>query len=415
MKLLGANRGRRTVSRQLERARRLVYDGDAQTATALLVSLARRHPSDHEIWLELSRTSRARGRDEAVGYALRAADLAPTATEVLRELTLALAQDVERLDEAQQTIQNAIDLDDADPLNWTMLGVVRLAAGNTAGARLACKRGLAADPLCVDAHLVLADIAFAAGEWEEARSRFRLVLNLAPETLEAAESLAWLDSRPSRNGDTRQLVDQVGATFANTEAPVDDDAAAVDPVDTRRSALTRDDRTLDVTTPDASSALPVTDDAPTALSPPGSGRERGEDASGASRPGFPVRPSESRDLADVDVMDDEVLDVVHKHIEAYNERDMDVLLEGFAEDAVLRASGDVVVGRRELKELFANAFSDAENTVLQLNSTIVQNGVAACEMTESTKRYSVEQRSDLVGIYAVRGGKIVRVRLYHDA
>lgn len=91
------------ISRQLERARRLLQEGDSSA----LKSLAEQYPTDPDIWIELSYAGRVRGTADAVTYAAKAQDLTPTDSRTHRALALALADEPDRLDEALDTMRRA--------------------------------------------------------------------------------------------------------------------------------------------------------------------------------------------------------------------------------------------------------------------------------------------------------------------
>jgi hypothetical protein len=113
-------------------------------------------------------------------------------------------------------------------------------------------------------------------------------------------------------------------------------------------------------------------------------------------------------------MNEEVLDAVRWHIDAYNRRDIESLLDGFASDAVLKTGGRVVVGLDNIHALFTSTFAAPWHSTLHITSAVVQDGTAACEMTETLQSETRHHESELVGIYTVHSGRIVRARLYRD-
>lgn len=111
--------------------------------------------------------------------------------------------------------------------------------------------------------------------------------------------------------------------------------------------------------------------------------------------------------------DNPVLDIVQAHFSAFNARDIDALMAGFADDAVFATGDHLVVGQRGIRAMFADAL-EALGPTLTLRSAIVQNDVVACELQE---RLSVEGTSfefALAAFYTVRRGQIVRVKVYRE-
>ncbi|HSJ45315.1 MAG TPA: nuclear transport factor 2 family protein [Euzebyales bacterium] len=113
-------------------------------------------------------------------------------------------------------------------------------------------------------------------------------------------------------------------------------------------------------------------------------------------------------------MNEDVLNTVLLHIDAYNRRDIEQLLHGIARDAVFKAGGSIAVGRDNIHTLFASAFAAPWHSTLHITNAVVQNGTASCEMVETVQSERQRRHSELVGIYTVRGQEIVRVRLYRD-
>lgn len=110
----------------------------------------------------------------------------------------------------------------------------------------------------------------------------------------------------------------------------------------------------------------------------------------------------------------EVVDVVHGHLAAFNARDVDALVAGFAEDATFADAGQVVVGRRQLAQVFADAFSMPAEVVLELRHAVVDGDTVACELLERVTVGGETTDLDVAAFYTVRDGLLVRVRVYRE-
>lgn len=342
------------------------HNGDRGLQAAMTVS----HPMDPELWIEQAHASRVRGEvDDAILYASKAQRLAPTDCRTLRELAMAYAAKDDHLDDAVRVMQHATELDEDDALNWAVLGTVRMATGQGFDAAMAAERALSIDPECVEAHLVLGDAALAFGGWSKARARFEYVLDLAPDSSRAREALRLIEEQMSSSG-----AHAAHAAFGNDAADADEFQAE----DGRKPHI------------DTTQGADPTDDASEWF------------------------PALTGGPADVLTMNREVVDAVERHIDACNRCDVEAVIDGFADDAVFRAAGEVFVGTEALYELFSETFAGPDRTVLNLRSSVVQNGTAACELTEQIETESGRYDSDFFGLYTVHSGKIVRVRLYRD-
>lgn len=109
-----------------------------------------------------------------------------------------------------------------------------------------------------------------------------------------------------------------------------------------------------------------------------------------------------------------VLDTVHEHVEAFNARDLDRVVALFAQDAVFANPDQLVVGRRGLRALFADAFAQPVTATLELHRAVVEGESAACELTEALVADGGRVELGLAVFYTVRAGALVRVRTYRD-
>lgn len=113
-------------------------------------------------------------------------------------------------------------------------------------------------------------------------------------------------------------------------------------------------------------------------------------------------------------MSDEVLDVVRGHLAAFNAGDVDALVAGFAEDATFADGGQLLVGRRQIAKVFADAFAMPAEVVLELRQAVVDGDTAGCELLERVTVGGDTTDLDVAAFYTVRGGLLVRVRVYRE-
>ena len=108
------------------------------------------------------------------------------------------------------------------------------------------------------------------------------------------------------------------------------------------------------------------------------------------------------------------LDVVVQHLTAFAERDLDGVLDTFAEDAVFTTAEGTVVGRPALRALFGDAFALPVRVEMERRATHVVDDTVVCEIAEHISAEGFSHSLDVAGFYTVRGGKLVRVRVYRD-
>ena len=111
--------------------------------------------------------------------------------------------------------------------------------------------------------------------------------------------------------------------------------------------------------------------------------------------------------------DNPVLDIVQAHFAAFNARDIDALMAGFAEDAVFVTGEHLVVGQRGIRAMFTEAL-DALSPTLTLRAAIVQDDVVACELDERLSVEGTPFEFALAAFYTVRRGQIARVKVYRE-
>lgn len=108
------------------------------------------------------------------------------------------------------------------------------------------------------------------------------------------------------------------------------------------------------------------------------------------------------------------LAVVDAHIAAFNARDTEALLAGFAQDAVFSTAEHTVVGTAELRVLFADAFAAPLRATMELRERVAQGDVVAAELVERLEFEGTAVEIALAAFYTVRGGLLTRVKVYRD-
>jgi uncharacterized protein len=104
---------------------------------------------------------------------------------------------------------------------------------------------------------------------------------------------------------------------------------------------------------------------------------------------------------------------VEAHVAAFNADDLEGLVAGFSEDAVFASGDELVVGRRGIRAMFADALT-ALDARLELRSTVVQGEVAACELTERLVLEGRTYEFHLAAFFTVRDGSIARAKVYRE-
>jgi hypothetical protein len=107
--------------------------------------------------------------------------------------------------------------------------------------------------------------------------------------------------------------------------------------------------------------------------------------------------------------------VVVAHLEAFEGRDLDGVLATFADDATFSTADGTVVGRRALRQLFTDAFALPAQVAMERHHIHVAGDTVVCEMTERITTSGMTHGFDVAGVYTVRDGRLVRVRVYRDA
>lgn len=105
--------------------------------------------------------------------------------------------------------------------------------------------------------------------------------------------------------------------------------------------------------------------------------------------------------------------VVHRHVDAFNTRDLDALMAGFTDDAVWITGTTVVRGRVKLAAFFSAAMADVAPT-LTVESLLVDGERAACQLTETVTLRGDKRTFFIAAFYGFRDGRIVSAKVYRE-
>ena len=111
---------------------------------------------------------------------------------------------------------------------------------------------------------------------------------------------------------------------------------------------------------------------------------------------------------------DAPLDVVIEHLAAFADRDLERVLATFSHDATFSTADGTVVGRRAIRQLFAESFAMPVEVRMQRRTTHVDGDTVVCEIAEHITADGMTHTLDVAGFYTVRRGELVRVRVYRD-
>jgi hypothetical protein len=104
---------------------------------------------------------------------------------------------------------------------------------------------------------------------------------------------------------------------------------------------------------------------------------------------------------------------VRGHVDAFNARDLDRLMAGFADDAVWITGTTTVRGHAELTDLFASAMAGLLPTLV-IESLLVGGDRVACQLTETLTVDGEERTFSIAGFYELRGGRIAAAKIYRE-
>lgn len=104
--------------------------------------------------------------------------------------------------------------------------------------------------------------------------------------------------------------------------------------------------------------------------------------------------------------------LVQRHINAFNDRDVDALLADFAPSADW-VTGDYTVPVGQLRQFFTSAM-ESLTPQLTFRRAIDGGNVVAIEMTEQWTHDTTARTADLIAVFDLDAGKIARARIYRE-
>lgn len=101
------------------------------------------------------------------------------------------------------------------------------------------------------------------------------------------------------------------------------------------------------------------------------------------------------------------------HLEAFNQHSTDRLLDGLSEDAIWATGRDVVKGRAELADLFAEALWELEPS-LSVLGLVVDGNSAAAQLREELTLDGERRSFDIAVFFEVSGALISTAKVYRE-
>jgi len=105
--------------------------------------------------------------------------------------------------------------------------------------------------------------------------------------------------------------------------------------------------------------------------------------------------------------------LLEAHIAAFNDRDIDALLDGFTDDAEWVTGHYRCAGRAELAELFTGAFA-AIAPRLEVVRVVGGDELVAAELVERMTVDGQILEAPIAGFYTLHDGRIARAKIYRE-
>ena len=106
-------------------------------------------------------------------------------------------------------------------------------------------------------------------------------------------------------------------------------------------------------------------------------------------------------------------EALRRHVAAFNNRDLQTLLDGFTEDAVWITGSSVVRGYDELTELFSGAMEQLLPT-LTIENVLADGDQVAAQLTERLTHNGEDHVFPIAGFYRLSGGRIASAKIYRE-
>jgi len=199
--------------------RALALAGDALAARAEVAELALRlPPNDPVAYIELGHALElSHLYDDALAAYDQAADIAPASPDGPREGGMRCAR-WGQVAAAQARLEEAVRRGARDAVTWHALGLVRMHAGDLAGAEDAYRAGTVSESKGAENWLGLATVAIVRGDPEKALDAYDQVLAREPRFAPAELGRAWALGKLGRAADASRALDRaeaLGAPAAN--------------------------------------------------------------------------------------------------------------------------------------------------------------------------------------------------------
>ncbi len=190
--------------------------GDFGACRRAVEDLAARLPPDSPIpWLELGHALELAHRyDEALAMYDRAADVAPRDPSGPRTGGLRAARWGEA-ELAAARLEEALRRDPRDAAVWHALGLVRLEAGDLAGAQVAYESGLVADPGALENRIGLATLALRRDDARAALAEYDRILRDRPAYADGYLGRSWALVRLGRLDAAEAALDEASRRGAD--------------------------------------------------------------------------------------------------------------------------------------------------------------------------------------------------------
>ena len=106
-------------------------------------------------------------------------------------------------------------------------------------------------------------------------------------------------------------------------------------------------------------------------------------------------------------------EALRRHVAAFNDRNLEALLDGFTDDAVWITGTSVVRGRAELTELFSGAMEQLLPT-LAIENVLADGDQVAAQLTERLTHNGQVRVFAIAGFYRLAGDRIAWAKIYRE-
>jgi uncharacterized protein len=111
--------------------------------------------------------------------------------------------------------------------------------------------------------------------------------------------------------------------------------------------------------------------------------------------------------------DADVAAAIGDHVRAFNNRDIDALMNDFTDDACWITGATIARGHADRRELFTSAMTGLL-PALTIQDLLVSTDRAACQLIERLNVGGKEKVCFIAGFYQFRGGRIASAKIYRE-